>query len=178
MDPLDYFKVPIDTKAFSLRQTRASDFDELYLVAKDPCIWEQHPQSDRWKKPVFLDFFQKALKNDLGCFTVLDKAQNRAVGSTRFYCLDAADRAVRLGYTFMDPAYWGTGANQEIKDSLINLAFAVVDRIFFDIGAQNHRSRAAVEKLGAVIAETTEEKVIYVLHKGGVEESLEAKTGA
>ena len=165
MDPVDYFKVPIDTKAFSLRQTQVSDFDDLYLVAKDPRIWEQHPQTDRWKKPVFLDFFQKALKNDLGCFTVVDKAQNRAVGSTRFYSFDAADSAVRLGYTFMDPAYWGTSANREIKDTLIHLAFSVVDKIFFDIGPDNRRSRAAVEKLGAVVTETTQEKVIYVLHK-------------
>jgi len=41
----------------------------------------------------------------------------------------------------------------------------VVDKIFFDIGPDNHRSRAAVEKLGAVVAETSAEKVIYVLQK-------------
>ena len=65
----------------------------------------------------------------------------------------------------MDPAYWGTGANREIKNTLIDLAFSVVNKIFFDIGPDNHRSRAAVEKLGAVVAETSEEKVIYVLKR-------------
>jgi len=34
-----------------------SDFDTLYQVAKDPLIWEQHPNKDRWKEDVFRSFF-------------------------------------------------------------------------------------------------------------------------
>ena len=30
-----------------------SDFEELYLCASDPLIWEQHPNPDRYKKEVF-----------------------------------------------------------------------------------------------------------------------------
>ncbi|ULT22755.1 hypothetical protein KUH03_26010 [Sphingobacterium sp. E70] len=33
-----------------------SDFDTLYQVAKDPLIWEQHPNKDRWKEEVFRSF--------------------------------------------------------------------------------------------------------------------------
>jgi hypothetical protein len=30
----------------------AEHFNELYLVAADPLIWEQHPNPDRYKKEV------------------------------------------------------------------------------------------------------------------------------
>ena len=171
MNPVTTFRVELETENFSLAQTTPSHFDGLYVVASNPMVWEQHPEQDRWKEPVFLEFFQKALENDLGCFTIMDKDKNSVVGSTRFYSFDPANKAIRLGYTFMDPAYWGTGANREIKDTLIHLAFSVVDKIFFDIGPDNHRSRAAVEKLGAVVTATTQEKVIYVLHKKDMDQS-------
>ena len=169
MNPATTFRVGLETENFSLAQTTPSHFDDLYLVASNPVVWEQHPERDRWQEPVFLQFFQKALENDLGCFTIIDKDKNSVVGSTRFYSFDPANDAIRLGYTFMDPAYWGTGANREIKDTLIHLAFSVVDKIFFDIGPDNHRSRAAVEKLGAVVAETSAEKVIYVLKRSALD---------
>ncbi len=31
-----------------LRPLRAEDFDDLFAVASDPLIWEQHPASDRF----------------------------------------------------------------------------------------------------------------------------------
>lgn len=38
----------------TLLPLKESDFKELYAVASDPKIWEQHPSKDRWKKEVFL----------------------------------------------------------------------------------------------------------------------------
>ena len=29
---------------------KEDDFDDLFKVASDPKIWEQHPNKDRWKK--------------------------------------------------------------------------------------------------------------------------------
>jgi hypothetical protein len=37
---------------------KESDFENLYAVAADPLIWEQHPNPDRYKKQVFEVFFQ------------------------------------------------------------------------------------------------------------------------
>ena len=177
MNPVATFGVELETENFFLVQTVQSHFDDLYLVASNPMVWAQHPERDRWKEPVFLQFFKKALENDLGCFTIIDKDKNSVVGSTRFYSFDSANKAIRLGYTFMDPAYWGPGANREIKNTLIDLAFSVVNKIFFDIGPDNHRSRAAVEKLGAVVAETSEEKVIYVLKRNALDTTSTPSSG-
>jgi N-acetyltransferase len=36
-----------------LRPLRPEDFPELYAVASDPLVWEQHPASDRYREDVF-----------------------------------------------------------------------------------------------------------------------------
>ena len=33
------------------------DFDELFSIASDKKIWEQHPENDRWKRDKFASFF-------------------------------------------------------------------------------------------------------------------------
>jgi RimJ/RimL family protein N-acetyltransferase len=159
------FNVNLETNAFSLEQTTSLDFEPLYAVASNPGVWEQHPEKDRWKRPAFSAFFQAAMENDIGCFTVRDKTTGVVIGSTRFYSHDAAGEAVRLGYTFLCPSYWGSGANQEMKEVLLEFAFTIVENVYFDIGKDNFRSRKAVEKLGAVECANEEEKVVYVLSK-------------
>ena len=159
------FNVNLETNSFSLEQTTSSDFEPLYGVASNPVVWEQHPEKDRWKRPVFSAFFQGAIENDLGCFTIRDKSAGIVIGSTRFYSHDAAGESVRLGYTFLCPKYWGSGANQEMKEVLLEQAFTIVENVYFDIGKENFRSRKSVEKLGAVECADEEEKVVYVLSK-------------
>ena len=155
----------LETEGFALRQTEASHFEPLYRVASDPAIWTQHPESNRWQRPVFTGFFEGGLRNDLGCFTIFDSSRQAVIGSTRFYEYDAAESAVRLGYTFLAAEYWGTGANREIKGVLLNQAFQVVIKVFFDIGVNNIRSRKATEKLGAVEHQHLDDKVVYLLAK-------------
>jgi len=157
------FNVNLETNAFSLEQTTSTDFDPLYEVASNPPVWEQHPEKDRWKRPVFSAFFQGAMENDLGCFTIRDKSAGNVIGSTRFYSYDASGEAVRLGYTFLCPTYWGSSANQEMKEVLLEHAFTIVKNVYFDIGKENFRSRKAIEKLGAVECAGDDEKAVYGL---------------
>jgi N-acetyltransferase len=50
-----------------LRPLRAEHFDDLYAVAADPLIWEQHPIKDRYKQEVFTVFFREALESGGHC---------------------------------------------------------------------------------------------------------------
>ena len=63
-----------------LRPLTADDFDELYAVASDPLIWEQHPHHDRYKRAVFQQFFLGAMESG-GAFAVIDRAAGRIIGS-------------------------------------------------------------------------------------------------
>ena len=160
------FKSNFDNNLFSLIQTREEDFVDLYSVAKDPNIWKQHPENDRWKKDKFLLFFNKGLQSDFGFLKIIDKNSNKIIGSTRFYSYDKIDEAIRIGFTFISKEYWGTLANFQIKKIMIDYSFKYLSKIYFDIGNTNFRSRKAVEKLGATLfQDNASGNVIYLLKK-------------
>ena len=53
-----------------------------------------------------------------------------------------------------------------IKNFMINYSFKSLDKIFFDIGTQNYRSRKAIEKIGACLFKDDEDgKFVYKLIK-------------
>ena len=155
--------IRLETNLFSLIPLDQSHYDELYAVASNPIIWEQHPEKNRWEEANFVKFFQKAVHNDCGCFTILDKNSNKFIGSTRFY--SSTEDSIKIGYTFLSPEYWGTGANKEIKKVMLDYAFDFVDKVFFVVSKKNIRSRIALERLGAVLSDKTDEKVCYRIDK-------------
>ena len=157
---------PIGTTNFYLSLLHETDFDDLYAVASDPLLWEQHPERDRWRKDVFVLFFQSALVNDLGCFVIREKSSDRVVGSTRFYGLDELGGLVRIGFTFIERSLWGTSANAEIKNAMLARCFGPFKAVLFDIAPSNHRSIGAANKLGAIYSETlSPTKAVYRLPK-------------
>ena len=161
---VNLFPEPIHTQSFSLEGVAESDFESLYAVASDPLIWEQHPESNRWQRDVFSVFFANGLANDLGCFVIRERLTQKVVGSTRYYGYDETDRCVRIGFTFLARKHWGTSANREIKDAMLERAFKHCESVLFDIGPENRRSITAVEKLGGVYSHTeSPTKAVYVL---------------
>jgi RimJ/RimL family protein N-acetyltransferase len=126
-----------------------SDFETLYEVAKDPLIWEQHPNPDRYKKEVFEIYFQGAIESG-GAFLVKDLSGN-VVGCTRFYGYIPDKRVINIGYTFFSRNSWGKPYNQSTKSLMLDYAFNYVDVVHFHIGAQNIRSQKAIEKTGAIL---------------------------
>ena len=161
---VNLFPQPIHTQSFSLECVAESDFESLYAVASDPLIWEQHPDSNRWQRDVFSVFFANGLTNDLGCFVIRERLTQEVVGSTRYYGYDETDRCVRIGFTFLVRKHWGTSANREIKDAMLERAFKLCESVLFDIGPENRRSIIAVEKLGGVYSHTeSPTKAVYVL---------------
>jgi hypothetical protein len=46
-----------------LRPLRPEGWDDLYTVASDPLIWEQHPIKVRYKEEVFRGFFREAVES-------------------------------------------------------------------------------------------------------------------
>ncbi len=135
-----------------LRPLVADDFDALYRVASDPEIWAQHPDSERYKRNVFKErFFEGALAS--GGALVIETVHNGAIaGSSRFYHWCPDSREISVGYTFIQRALWGTGANRELKQLMLEHIFNYANTVWFHVGQENLRSRRAVEKLGAILS--------------------------
>jgi len=127
----------------------ADDFEKLYAVASDPLIWEQHPNKDRYKRPMFENFFKGAMESN-GAFIIYDNATGNVVGSSRYYELNEENRSVAIGYTFIGRDLWGKGHNAALKKLMLDHAFQFVEKVILHIGATNFRSQKATEKLGAV----------------------------
>jgi len=132
-----------------LRPLKPDDWKELFAVASDPLIWEQHPESDRHLEDVFKIFFSDALES-CGAFVILDRMTQQIIGSTRFYGYDPEKSEIEIGWTFLARKYWGGRFNAEMKQLLLNHAFKFVESVVFFVGEDNARSQKAMEKVGAV----------------------------
>lgn len=132
-----------------LRPLTTEHWDDLFKAASDPLIWEQHPESDRYKKKVFKNFFKGALESG-GAFVVVDTKSQRIIGSTRFHGYDREKSEVEIGWTFLAREYWGGQYNSEMKQLMLSHAFQFVEKVLFFIGEHNFRSQKATEKIGAV----------------------------
>lgn len=132
-----------------LRPLAPEDWEDLFAVASDSLIWEQHPERDRYKEDAFRIFFREALESG-GGFVVIDKNTQRIIGSTRFYDFDPEKSEIEIGWTFLARKYWGGRFNAEMKGLLLNHAFKFVENVVFFVGEKNIRSQKAMEKIGAI----------------------------
>jgi N-acetyltransferase len=138
----------LKSELIELRPLTSEDWDDLFAVASDPLIWEQHPESDRYKEEVFKIFFREALESR-GAFVVIDKQTQQIIGSTRFYGYDPEKSEIEIGWTFLARKYWGGPYNAEMKRLLLDHAFKFVESVIFFVGEKNFRSQKAMEKIGA-----------------------------
>jgi len=138
-------------KLLELRPLRPSDFPDLYAVASDPLIWEQHPAKDRCQEEVFQQFFQKALDSG-GAFVAIDRKDDRVIGTSRFHDYDPENNQIEVGFTFLARSHWGGAYNREMKELMLRYAFHYVERVVFLIDPKNFRSQRAVEKIGGIRA--------------------------
>lgn len=158
-----------------LRPLTPEDRTRLFAVASDPLIWEQHPAHDRWKPEVFDAFFDEALAEG-GGLVVEDPATGAVIGSSRYSTRRAGPGEVEIGWTFLARAYWGGGRNPEMKQLMLAHAFTVFDAAIFMVGADNRRSRIAVERIGAELTDRRDvafigdRRIEHVIYRIGREE--------
>lgn len=114
--------------------------------AQDPDIWVIYPYSMLGAH--FDPAFDTMLDGARHCYAVFD--HDALVGCTSWYALDAANKAVAIGGTFLAPAVRGGPFNLRLKRLMIEHARACgIVRIVFDVDTRNTRSAAAIRKLGA-----------------------------
>jgi len=132
-----------------LRPLLPEDFQDLYAVASDPLIWEQHPANDRHEEGVFKVFFREALESG-GALIAIDTKNGQVIGSSRFHGYNKEESEIEIGWTFLARSHWGGIYNREMKHLMLRHAFRFVNRVVLLVGPQNLRSQRAVEKIGGV----------------------------
>jgi RimJ/RimL family protein N-acetyltransferase len=84
-------------------------------------------------------------------FATLRLSDGVVIGSTRFLALRPEHGSVEIGWTWLSPAAWGTGANQEAKLLQLRHAFETwgCRRVELKTDALNAPARGAMEAFGA-----------------------------
>lgn len=133
-----------------LRPSVAADWDALFAVASDPQIWALHPAHDRWQEGVFRAFFDAGLASG-GMLTIHDAATGAVIGSSRYDAWKPDADEIEIGWTFLARSHWGGPVNAEVKALMLGHILPQVGTVVFTIGEDNHRSRRAIEKIGATL---------------------------
>jgi N-acetyltransferase len=128
----------------------------LFAASRDPGIWRWLALAGEPPTREVLDgWLEQSLADSAAgrecAFATIWRATGRVIGSTRFMALRPEHRGLEIGWTWLDPSSWGTGANVEAKLLMLEHAFAVGNcvRVEFKTDARNERSRAALGALPA-----------------------------
>ena len=114
---------------------------------------EREPQIHRFTNMYSLGFdrwFDLALASEREVPFVVHVG-GRPVGSSRYLNIEPAHRRLEIGWTWLERAQWGTGANVETKYLLLRNAFEEwhAMRVEFKTDARNLRVRGALLGVGA-----------------------------
>jgi N-acetyltransferase len=127
--------------------------EELREAAQAAEIWDwlanlnERDRFDRWLELTF----EAARAGNEGPFLTRELASGAAVGSSRYLNVRPADRVVEIGWTWLNPRAWRTGANVEAKLLMLEHAFETLGcvRVEFKTDSRNERSRAALAAIPA-----------------------------
>ncbi len=126
----------------------------LWRAAEHAEIWSWLPplgESQEAFSAWFADSLDERERGREAVFATVDRATGEPVGSTRFFNIRRAHRGVEIGWTWIAPDHWRTGANVEAKLLMMEHAFERVGcvRVEFKTDARNERSRNAIAALPA-----------------------------
>ncbi len=128
--------------------------EELWEAAQAPEIWDwlvnlnaSRELFDYWLEASM----ESAREGSEGPFATRLRSSGKVVGSSRYLNVRPQDRVVEIGWTWLNPRAWRTGANVEAKLLMLEHAFETLEcvRVEFKTDARNERSRAALAAIPA-----------------------------
>jgi RimJ/RimL family protein N-acetyltransferase len=139
-------------KALEGSIVRVESIDERHRAGLREAA-EREPQIHRYTLLPALGFdrwFDMALEAESEVPFVVH-VEGRPVGSTRYMNIEPLHGRVEIGWTWLERAHWGTGANIETKYLLLRHAFEDwgAMRVEFKTDARNLRVRGALLGVGA-----------------------------
>jgi RimJ/RimL family protein N-acetyltransferase len=131
-----------------------SHLSELSKLASDTRIWEFYPfdgSNENRFLEIYNNFIEEREKGMKYPFVIINKRNNKIIGSTSFLDIQMNHRKLEIGATWLHPNHWGTSSNLECKLIILNHCFSelLARRVQLKTDEKNIRSRKAIEKTGA-----------------------------
>ena len=164
--PID-FTPTLENAFVRLSPITMDNFQELIPVASQEKLVQYSPSDiatpESLKNYVEIAFDQKNKKTIIP-FIIFDRRKQQYTGCTRYMNIDAKNKTLEIGSTWLGREFQGTGLNAQMKLLMLNYAFDEMgfEKVEFRIDERNTASRKAVEKLGCKLEGILRENV-YLL---------------
>jgi len=148
-------EVVLEGKVVRLEPLARGHEQALFEAARDERIWRWMPYDASESPETFHAWLEEALAaseaRTEAAFATVDAASGEPVGSTRYLALRPEHKVLEIGWTWLAPAYWKSGANVEAKLMMLEHAFENLGclRVEFKTDASNEGSRGALAALPA-----------------------------
>ena len=145
----------LEGRIIRLEPLSADQLDGIWDASRDPGIWQWlpiiQPQTSEEMAAWLADALERAEAGLEIPFATVRQADGVVVGSTRFLALRPEHGVVEIGWTWLAPSAWGTGANQEAKLLQFTHAFETwgCRRVELKTDALNAPARGAMDAFGA-----------------------------
>jgi N-acetyltransferase len=148
-------RVPLEGSIVRLEPVDPAHHEGLLAASRAPETWIWLDRRVPEDEAAFTAWFEARLAasaaGDEWCF-VTHSADDRApIGSSSFLSICSEHDRLEIGWTWLHPDAWRTGANLEAKLLMLGFAFDELGcmRVEFKTDARNERSRAALAALPA-----------------------------
>jgi N-acetyltransferase len=145
----------LQDEAVMLRPLEVEDIPGLWAVAQEPEIWaymraglvDSEEKMKAWVRSA-LEARAKGLDFP---FVTVELPSGTIAGATRFMSMDAANRSLEIGGTWIGAPFRRTKVNTHAKFLMLEHAFEAVSciRVQFRTDSRNLRSQRAIERVGA-----------------------------
>jgi N-acetyltransferase len=146
---------PLEGQLVTLEPLGPQHADGLLAAGQFPEIWTWWPLNPAESRKRLREWIEDCLRAaDAGerqHYATLDAQTGEVIGSTSFLAIQPEHRAIEIGWTWLTPAHWQTGANIDAKTLMLRHAFETLGchRVQLVTDARNERSRAAIAALPA-----------------------------
>ena len=125
------------------------NYPDVQVCAGELATWADYPTAGMRESGDITPWFTDGPEN-ARALAICYKPERKIIGTTRYYPVPDDPDGVGIGYTFLAASYRLSGAtNADLKRIMLEHAFRAFSSVWFHVLPGNHRSRAAVLKLGA-----------------------------
>jgi N-acetyltransferase len=146
---------PLEGSIVRLEPIEAEHRDDLRTASRDAETWtwlgRDVPDGDEAFSRWFEARLQASRAAEEWCFITRSVPTGGVIGSSSYLHIRTEHDGLEIGWTWLHPSAWRTGANLDAKLLMLTEAFDELGcmRVEFKTDARNERSRAALEALPA-----------------------------
>jgi RimJ/RimL family protein N-acetyltransferase len=149
------FNIKLQTDRILLRPIEREDIAQFEELAKDKSMWLYFTSdlSEEIELAAWVDSALKQIANKSRlAFSIVDKPDNKVIGSTSFGNISARDKRIEIGWTWLGKKHQGKGVNNQAKHLMLAYCFESLgfERVEFKTDVLNLPARKALVKIGMV----------------------------